>query len=482
MSLQPGLFDAAPGADRTTIRFPPNLQGYKQAVRRAFGQGLPPHQVWWVEDYDANTESQDSNLSLPREFAALARFVACHSAPDRWALMYEVIWRLKHDEPHLLSLSGDPLIRRLRNYDKSVHRDYHKMKAFVRFKKVAENHREQYVAWFEPEHHIVELCAEFFVKRFTNMHWSVLTPLGCAHWHDGTLSFTAGLKDAYKPEDNLDELWRTYYKNIFNPARIKLDAMRAEMPQKYWQHLPEAELIPALVLGADQRVDQMISSQPKEAILHCGERPASYQSRLQATVASNESMPLERLNAAIKQCDRCEICQHATQPVSGEGNLTAHVMLVGEQPGDQEDLAGRPFVGPAGQLLDDVLKEVGIQRQNLYVTNAVKGFRFRAAGRRRIHEKPREGHIHACKPWLEREIAEVNPDMIVCLGATATQALLGTAAKFSDVRGKIFELGRRLVLPTLHPAAILRSGGAGQMRVELSQSLALAAALTSQSD
>ena len=479
---QSGLFDSIDATQDqhehlVPVRFKPNWTDFRDAARTALAQGRAPKHIWWVEDNEAEPSMSDSTsrFRTSREYLSLAKFVACHRAPDRWSLLYEVIWRLNHGEPYLLSLSGDPLVAKLREYDKSVHRDYHKMKAFVRFKRLQGVESERYVAWFEPEHYIVELAAEFFVKRFANMNWSVLTPVGCAHWQiKGELTFSPGLKDAYKPEDELDELWRTYYQHIFNPTRVKLEAMRAEMPQKYWKHLPEAALIPSLVLGADNRVDDMLMSAPTTGDLKCGERPAPYDTYLNHIISSNSATPLERIAAGIKQCDACELCHHATQAVPGVGPEKARIMLVGEHPGDEEDLQGQPFIGSAGQLLSQVLETVGLDRSEIYLTNAVKHFRFRPTRKKRIHERPKEGHIHACRSWLHREINEVQPDVIVCLGVTAATSILGRPVVLKHVRDQVLYLGRQRVIVTAHPAAVLRAQDPNPVLQQLTSSLARA--------
>ena len=156
-------------------------------------------------------------------------------------------------------------------------------------------------------------------------------------------------------------------------------------------------------------------------------------------------------------CTRCHLYRCATQTIFGEGPPDARIMMVGEQPGDQEDLAGKPFVGPAGRMLDEALEEAGVDRSTVYVTNAVKHFKFEPRGKRRIHKKPDRPEIEACKYWLDREIAVVKPELIVALGATAGQALYGRAVKVLSERGKLSEDARgfRLLL-TVHPSMILR--------------------------
>jgi uracil-DNA glycosylase family protein len=189
----------------------------------------------------------------------------------------------------------------------------------------------------------------------------------------------------------------------------------------------------------------------------------------------------ERELDAVRQdaadCRRCDLYRTATQTVFGEGGAKATLMLVGEQPGDAEDERGRPFVGPAGQLLRDVLAEVGIEKRRLYVTNAVKHFKWRPQGKRRIHDKPNWSEIRACDHWLRLELTLVRPRLVVCLGATATQALLGRSARVTALRGKILdspELDQPMVV-TIHPSAVLRAGERRhEMRAELVSDLTVA--------
>ena len=167
--------------------------------------------------------------------------------------------------------------------------------------------------------------------------------------------------------------------------------------------------------------------------------------------------PLEKVRAEAEGCTRCELFKLGTQTVFGEGSEGADLMLVGEQPGDKEDLDGRPFVGPAGKLLDRALAEAGIDRQRAYVTNAVKHFKWKPAGKRRLHQKPNREEVKACKPWLEAEIDLVNPKLVVCLGATAAQSLLGPGFKVTQMRGQFVEWPYRpKAIATVHPSSILR--------------------------
>jgi uracil-DNA glycosylase len=187
---------------------------------------------------------------------------------------------------------------------------------------------------------------------------------------------------------------------------------------------------------------------------------------------------LTTLRAAAESCEGCDLYRMATQTVFGEGAVPARLMLVGETPGDQEDRAGRPFVGPAGRLLDESLEAAGLDRNELYITNAVKHFRYEERGKRRLHKKPSSGQIEACKPWLLAEIALVAPQLIVCLGATAGQTLLGAAFRITKSRGRILEAdGPYELLATYHPSAVLRAplpGDRERMRSEFIDDLTVA--------
>ena len=170
-----------------------------------------------------------------------------------------------------------------------------------------------------------------------------------------------------------------------------------------------------------------------------------------------ETSSLPTLKSASKTCTACHLFKHATQTVFGEGPKGAALMLLGEQPGDQEDLAGKPFVGPAGKILDRALEDAGIDRTQVYVTNTVKHFKWEPRGKRRIHKKPNSREIAACRPWLEAELRVVRPDLLVCMGATAAQAVFGPSFRVTRDRGKVLEseLAPKVVA-TVHPSSLLR--------------------------
>lgn len=187
------------------------------------------------------------------------------------------------------------------------------------------------------------------------------------------------------------------------------------------------------------------------------------------------SLSLIDLSQAARHCRGCDLYRRATQTVFGEGPSDARVILVGEQPGDEEDRKGAPFVGPAGRLLDEVLQEVGIDRDDVYVTNAVKHFKWEPRGSRRLHSKPSAREMTACRPWLEAELAAIKPEWLVCLGASAAQSLLGSSFRITKFRGQLIKnsFAPRL-MATFHPSAILRAPDADarhQMRKDFTADL-----------
>jgi uracil-DNA glycosylase family protein len=176
----------------------------------------------------------------------------------------------------------------------------------------------------------------------------------------------------------------------------------------------------------------------------------------------------EQVRAAAAGCRACDLWKLGTQTVFGEGAEHADIMLVGEQPGDKEDLAGRPFVGPAGRVLDDALQQAGIDRSRVYVTNAVKHFKWEPRGKRRLHKRPDAREVSACRPWLDREIELVSPQVVVCLGATAAQALLGRSFRVTRQRGELFpQPAGHVVTATVHPSSILRAPDLARREAEM---------------
>ena len=371
--------------------------------------------------------------------------------------------RLKANR-HAIEDEADPLVRRLNQLAKAVRRDIHKMHAFVRFREI-DGH---FVAFFEPEHHIVRRAASFFVNRFTNMRWSILTPELSIHWDGQALSEGPGATRSDAPTgDPLEEMWRTYYASIFNPARLKVGAMLREMPKKYWRNMPETSLVLPLIAGAQAREAEMIQRSSADAALVRERLKHALEAERGIEPGGNLRASWEALLTDARKCTRCDLYKHAMQTVFGEGPLDAAIMFVGEQPGDQEDLAGRPFVGPAGALFDEALEKAGVDRSTVYVTNAVKHFKFVQRGKRRIHNKPDAGEISACRWWIEQERELIRPPITVALGATAARSLIGKTVTISKARLAPLTLadgGECWV--TVHPSFLLRIPEEGRRREE----------------
>jgi probable DNA metabolism protein len=444
---------------------PVDLAGWREAARGFALAGTPPDAIAWsVEGQDeelfqaetAPSPVADPAFSVPRRFVEVARLAICHRDPERFALLYRLLLGVLASRG-LLDVAVDPLVARVEGMVKAVRRDIHKMHAFVRFRAVETEGGEHFVAWFEPEHHIVEAAAPFFQRRFASMRWSILTPERSAHWDGDGLRFTEGVARSAAPsEDALEELWRSYYAAIFNPARLKLQAMRSEMPEKYWKNLPEARLIRPLAENAERRAREMVAAVPALPNPQ-PQRPVPLSTGASAMADAEAVTRLEELRAEAAGCRNCPLWAPATQTVFGEGPEHASVVFVGEQPGDSEDLKGRPFVGPAGQLFDRALGEAGLDRQKVYVTNAVKHFKFEPRGKRRIHQKPNTGEIRACRPWLTGELAAIRPKLVVALGATAVQSLIGKATSLRSVRGQVLKTDNDAeMMATVHPSYLLR--------------------------
>jgi uracil-DNA glycosylase len=445
---------------------PDDFEGWRKAARELVLAGVPPMGVvWQVKGEDGELFGAEGApppaggepmFSVPKAFVDLARAAICHSDPQRFALLYTLLWKLKADR-RALEDRADPLVDRLERLAKEVRRDAHKMHAFVRFREVEEADGTRFVAFFEPEHHIVRREAGFFVRRFATMRWSILTPALSLHWEPAseTLSEGPGATRAEAPDgDPLEETWRTYYASIFNPARLKVKAMLKEMPKKYWRNMPETRLVAPLIAGARARELEMIERSSRQeqgpgALLPGGAGAAAAGGNLLAA--------WEGLRQEAAACTRCELHRCGTQTVFGEGPLDARIFFVGEQPGDQEDLAGRPFVGPAGQVFDQALAQAGIERSRTYVTNAVKHFKFVLRGKKRIHARPDAAEIDACRWWQEQERALVRPPLTVALGATAARSLTGKTVTISRAREAPLRLadGSECWV-TVHPSFLLR--------------------------
>lgn len=444
-----------------TMPAPDDFAFWREKARVLVQCGVPPERVAWGEPGGSGDLFSGGGEAWPllspdgpppdapqprasKRFLQLAKNAALHSDTERFALLYRLLWR-HQTASRIMEDKTDDDVRRIEELDKNVRRDSHKMHAFVRFRLIEVNGQEDhYIAWFEPDHHIVRANAGFFKRRFANMKWSILTPRGCLHWHGETMREGPPAERSDAPSgDPTEDLWRKYYASTFNPSRLKVGAMMSEMPKKYWKNLPEASLIPELIAGAQARERAMVTA---------GER-------------ADEARPdtLATISKGIAACQRCPIGGLDNHAVMGEGPLGAVLMIVGEQPGDQEDVAGRPFVGPAGQLLDVHLQQAGIDRTAAYVTNTVKHFKYVMRGKHRLHQSPTAKEIDICRWWIESERALVKPKLVLALGASAARGILGKTVSISRARGRphVLDDGSELWI-TAHPSYLLRLEGEAQ--------------------
>lgn len=429
-----------------------DLKGFRQGLRKAIAASIAPENIVWQVGSEASLFGGDAvsaapPVGIPRAAAALIDLVVCHRDPERYALLYTLVWRMTRGERALLEMHSDPLVHRLSRMAKAIRRDLHKMHAFLRFRRVGEEADERFIAWFEPDHYILEATADFFVKRYPSMRWSILTPDGSLHWDKVCL--TVGPPGDPRDAPAVGEIegaWDVYFQNTFNPARLNIAQMHKEMPRKYWRNMPETKLIPGMLQMAASRVEDMIAAEPQPAIKRDPQKAL-------AKMLDTEIKSLTALNAIIATAE--PFVKGGRRAVLGEGPSSPAIAFVGEQPGDQEDLQGRPFVGPAGQLLDKALEKAGIDRRTCYVTNAVKHFKFEERGKRRIHQKPTTSEVKHYRWWLMKELELVRPKFVVALGGTAALALAGKAIAITRARG-VYDFGEQEGFITVHPSHLLR--------------------------
>jgi probable DNA metabolism protein len=461
-----------------TAHFDGSFAGWRSEARRLLQAGIPPHAVNWQTGKEDGSlfaglapepfqASPPPNLLIPRELPELLENAARFRAEDRWALLYRILWRVSQGDRAAM-LAGDRDGSVLQRRIKSVHREAHHMHAFLRFRqRPAESGAPAFVAWHEPAHDILEIAAEHFAERLGRATWLIATPDAAALWDGAQMRILRPcpieLRElARGAEDPGAELWLAYYGATFNPARLNREVLESNMPVRFWKDLPEGPLIPQLMSQAragQQRLAQTAS---------VGERAGK-----EVLIASDRALPQRAPSTSLDDCRACDIWRGATCSVPGEGPRDARIMLVGEQPGDQEDLAGRPFIGPAGQVLQRALAQARLPRERVYLTNAVKHFKWlprsglngRAAIR--LHAAPKPGEIKACRRWLGEELAEVAPQVVVALGKTALAALLQTyepqRLRLADF-AEPFRHEERWLVVAPHPAAVLRADDGGDQR------------------
>jgi DNA polymerase len=232
-----------------------NFVTWRNAARELIRSGVRPQEILWLPAGHSglfDTKDFRSNMKpsfhVPNEFLKIAEAAACCDEPERWSLLYRLLYRIVFENHELLQIESDPDVRSMRLMEKAVGRDVHKFHAFVRFRQIDCGGKEIYIAWHEPQHFTVERATPFFARRFGTMNFSILTPKGCAHWDCENLTFSpAATRDLAPVGDETEEFWLLYYRSIFNPFRLKVKAMKKELPVRHWRTLPEAVLIPELI-------------------------------------------------------------------------------------------------------------------------------------------------------------------------------------------------------------------------------------------
>ncbi|CDY78246.1 Uracil-DNA glycosylase, putative family 6 [Caballeronia glathei] len=445
----------------------PSFAAWRGAARDLLAQGVAPDGLLWRESPESATvfgtvdalpagPGAPAPVKIAREFLAMLETAACFRARDRWPFLYRALWRWTQGDRAVAS-PGDPDGRRLHEMIDAVRAEESDMQRFLRFR-----HRDpslgppEFISWFEPVHDLLEHAALGFATRMGNATWMIATPHGAAFWDGALLRVDRMSEPEPKPTelastgeavsgDAIEALWLAYYESTFDPARANAAEMASHMPVRYWKSRPGDPSDPALIARADPgaRRDRRLRNVPPEMEVAIDMEP-------------HDGPSMKKAPASLAACKRCALWRNATQPVPGAGPANARIMLVGEQPGDQEDLAGRPFVGPAGRLLDEAIGEAQLQREALYLTNAMKHFKWELQGKERLQQQPAQREREACRYWLDEELARIAPRVVVALGATALKSLTGHRTALSEYLGKTIEHKGRLIVPTYHPSYALR--------------------------
>jgi probable DNA metabolism protein len=409
---------------RVVLASETDWDGWRKATRSLVLAGVAPEEVRWSvrshdEEGDPLQESAGS-FGVSRALITLASLAIQARDPARFDLLYRLVWRANTGE-RVLEKTDDEAARRVQGLAFAVRAEAHRMRTQVRYLPVPEGSRTRYLGWYEPAHFVLEANAQLIARRFPELAFSIVTPERTAHWDGAELRFSAGVSRPTIADDAaLRDWWQAHHASLLDSSRVGTA-------------IPEAE---------------SLDEAP---------RPPDRPPLGPVVLPLAPDPPLQEAMHEASDCRRCHLYAPATQMVFGEGPAHAGVIFVGEQPGDQEDVIGRPFVGPAGQIMDRAMEEAGIDRRTVYITNAVKHFKFELRGKRRIHKTPEAPEIQACRFWLDVELVRLQPKLVVALGATAARALLGRAVTISRERGRPIEMpGGRTAFVTVHPSFLLR--------------------------
>jgi len=404
---------------RIVLKSETDWEGWRQAARALVLAGIEPDALTWAVGGEPEPlPGVTGGFHVPRALVSLASQAIQARDAERFGLLYSLVWRANAGEK-LLEDDSDPDLSLVRRMALAVRADAHRMRTNMRFLPVPEDDGTRFLGWFEPAHFVLPANAQLIVRRFPDLKLSIVTPDGAAHWDGTALLFGSGLRHA-EDDEALQAWWERHRDMLLEQATEDFS-------------VPEAEAVDEVPRPPDRPALGPV-------ILRAGRDPALLRSAKEAS-----------------GCRRCPLYEPATQVVFGEGPSDAPVMFVGEQPGDQEDTIGRPFVGPAGQMMDRAMEEAGIDRRAVYVTNAVKHFKFTPRGKRRIHQTPEVPEIQACRFWLDVERAHVRPRLLVAMGGSAARSVLGRAVTIGRERGRPIQMpDGQTVFVTVHPSFLLR--------------------------
>jgi DNA polymerase len=404
---------------RIVLKSETDWEGWRQATRALVLTDVEPDALTWVVGGEIEPlPDATGSFHVPRALVSLASQAIQARNAERFGLLYSLVWRVNAGEK-LLEDDSDPDLSLARRMALAVRADAHRMRTNIRFLPVVEDGGTRFLGWFEPAHFVLQANAQLIVRRFPELPLSIVTPDGAAHWDGSSLLFGSGLRHA-EDDEALQAWWERHRDMLLEQANADVS-------------VPEAEAVDEAPRPPDRPALGPV-------VLHARPDPALLRSAKEAS-----------------SCRRCPLYEPATQVVFGEGPVDAPVMFVGEQPGDQEDTIGRPFVGPAGQMMDRAMEEAGIDRRTVYVTNAVKHFKFTPRGKRRIHQTPEVPEIQACRFWLDVERGHVRPRLLVAMGGSAARSVLGRPVTIGRERGRPIQMpDGQTVFVTVHPSFLLR--------------------------
>ncbi|RKT21092.1 DNA polymerase [Paraburkholderia sp. RAU2J] len=481
------------------IPIEPSFAAWRRAARELLRQGIEPGSIEWVEvegEMAGEVESEagrDARLpgvasradaascvesagstrqttadtaapdglttapaltapAIPRDLLAQLQTASCFRGPDRWSLLYRVLWRWTRGERHVVD-PADPDGAQLALRVQSIEHETEELLSFTRFRRRDPSMGlPEFVGWYEPQHDLLKRAAARFARPMGDSTWMLATPHGAVFWNGMLLRIDRSAMEESQPaahavppdvmageaatSEPTEALWLAYYASVVNalptPARLS-----------YWRAPPAGPPLPAHLARVRSRLGAQATA------VTVPETPPLEYSAL--------TPPLRETVGPLAACRRCALWRNAKQPVAGAGPAHATIMAVGEQPGEHENQHGEPFTGPAGQLLDAVLARAGLDRTALYLTYAVKHYKWETFDQQRVHRTPERREVEACQHWLEQELTRVAPRVIVTLGATALKALTGAHVNLSEYVGQTIAHRGRLIVPTWHPAYALRT-------------------------